>query len=132
MLKVFRNVVRAGLLVAGILCCQGDLAIAQSGAPSAGSIFGGPSDIAKRHLTTTGKPCLTFTAEARPQLVNRDIFDHWIAAVNGCPLRIKVNVCYYRSLHCVLMDLPPYDRKETVLGFFPKQKDFRYEYKEQF
>jgi hypothetical protein len=120
-------ILAATLLVATPLFGFGYLACAQGGLP-----FASPNDVNRRHLGPTGKPCLVLDGAGRPQLVNRQIFDHVVAAANSCPQRITVNVCYYGSRNCVTIDVPPYERKEAVLGVFPYQKDFRYGYTERF
>jgi hypothetical protein len=86
----------------------------------------------KRHNGPTGKPCLGLSGSAKPQIVNRDLLDHIISIANSCAQRITLHVCYYRSEHCITVDVPPYERKEAVLGVFPKLGDFQAEYKEQF
>jgi hypothetical protein len=86
----------------------------------------------KMHLGPTGKPCLTVLGFARPQLINPDIFDHMISASNDCSQLIKVHVCYYESQQCVPIDVPPYGRKETVLGIMPAMNQFQFEYREEF
>jgi hypothetical protein len=88
--------------------------------------------INKHHTGPTGKPCLDLFGQGKPQLVNHDIFDHVVSASNSCGQHIKVQVCYYKSEHCIMMDVPAYQRKDAVLGVFPKQVDFQFEYKEQF
>jgi hypothetical protein len=119
------------LLGAAFLSCLGNQADAQTIAPSSG-MKATPNDTNKRHNGPTGKPCLSVSGSAKPQVINKELFDHWISAVNACGQRIKVDVCYYKTQNCILMDVPPYGRKDDVLGVFPKQLDFRYEYKEKF
>jgi|ERR1700678_4389670 hypothetical protein len=110
----------------------GDPACAQIAAPTSGTLSATPNDTNKRHNGPTGKPCLSLSGSAKPQVVNKEIFDHWVSAANSCGQHIKVNVCYYKSQNCIMMDVPPYERKDVVLGVFPKLQDFRFEFKEQF
>ena len=87
---------------------------------------------AKLHRNPTGQPCLTVNGFSRAQAINPKIFTHTIFASNGCSQPIKMQVCYYKSQHCVPVDVPGYGRKEAVLGVLPAMKDFRFEYHEQF
>jgi hypothetical protein len=87
---------------------------------------------AKVHRDPYGKPCLEVSGLSRPQVVNTRMFDQTIVAENHCSALIKVKVCYYGSQTCLTAEVPPYGRKETLLGFFPEMKEFRYQYTEQF
>jgi hypothetical protein len=87
---------------------------------------------AKVHRDPYGKPCLGVFGMSRPQVVNKKMFDQTITADNHCSTLIKLKVCYYGSLTCLPVEVPPYGRKETLLGFFPAMKEFRYQYTEQF
>ena len=78
-----------------------------------------------------GRPCLQITAEARSQLTMSNTFDHIVIVNNRCLQRIKVKLCYYKSERCFLVEMAANQRKETVLGTFPAQRYFRYEYQEQ-
>jgi hypothetical protein len=78
-----------------------------------------------------GRPCLQITGETRAQLASPNIFDHMVIVNNRCLQRIKVKLCYYKSERCFLVEMGPNQRKETVLGTFPSQRYFRYEYQEQ-
>jgi hypothetical protein len=97
-----------------------------------GGIFADPDALSKRHKGPTGKPCMTLEGSARPEKINSNIIEHWVSAANSCGQLIKLKICYYRTEHCVMVEVPPWDRKDTVLGIFPALKDFRYEYTEQF
>ena len=55
-----------------------------------------------------------------------------ILANNDCSQVIKLKVCYYQSQRCVPFAVPPYGRKEVVLGIMPAMKEFQFEYREQF
>jgi hypothetical protein len=87
---------------------------------------------AKIHRDPYGKPCVGVFGLSRPQVVNTKMFDQTVIADNHCSRLIKLKVCYYGSLTCLPVDVPPYGRKETLLGFFPTMKEFRYQYTEQF
>jgi hypothetical protein len=78
-----------------------------------------------------GRPCLEISAEARSQLTTPNIFDHIVIVNNRCLQRIKVKLCYYKSERCFLVEMGPNQRKETILGTYPSQRYFRYEYQEQ-
>jgi hypothetical protein len=85
-----------------------------------------------RHRDFTGKPCVTIGAFARPHRINPQLYDHVITAINGCPQRIIMRVCYYQSQDCIQMEVPGSQRKEAILGTLPAAKDFRYEFQEKF
>jgi hypothetical protein len=97
------------------------------------SLFSGSQDSTARvHPGPYGKPCVSVSGYVRPQLINDNIFDHIITANNDCSQPIKIHVCYYQSQYCTLIEVPPYGRKEALLGIMPAMKEFRFEYKEQF
>ena len=83
-------------------------------------------------MAPTGKPCLVLHGYAKPQTINPNIFEHRIAASNGCGQNIKVKVCYHGSDDCITIDVPPWDRKDSVLGIYPALRDFKFDAKEQF
>jgi hypothetical protein len=100
--------------------------------PPGSSLFPSQGDLCKQHNGPTGKPCLKIEASVKPQTINRNIMEHWVAVTNACGQRIKVKVCYHNSEHCVMVDAPPWGRQDTVLGIFPALKEFSYDYTEQF
>jgi hypothetical protein len=55
-----------------------------------------------------------------------------ISVMNGCPQRIAIRVCYYRTQECIPMETPGNERKEAVLGTMPGAKEFRFEFREKF
>ena len=83
------------------------------------------------HRDSLGRPCLDISAESRAQPATPNIFDHIVVANNRCLQRIKVKFCYYKSDRCYTAELAANQRKETILGTFPSQRYFRYEYQEQ-
>lgn len=85
-----------------------------------------------RHRDFTGKPCLGVGGFARPHIVNPNVYDHVITAINSCPQRIVLQVCYYQSQDCIPMEVPGSGRKEAILGTLPAAKDFRFEFREKF
>jgi hypothetical protein len=85
-----------------------------------------------RHRDFTGKPCLVIGGYARPHTVDRNLYDHVISVRNNCPQRIALQVCYYRTQDCVSIEVSGADRKETILGTLPSQKDFPFEFREKF
>ena len=86
----------------------------------------------KVHLNAMGKPCVIVYGYPRAHAMNANIFDHVIFASNSCGQLIKMQVCYLKTQHCVLMEISGYQHKEALLGMFPGMKDFRFEYREQF
>jgi len=95
-------------------------------------LLGEEDSAAKRHYGPTGQACLSVTGSAIPQTINPHIFEHVILAKNVCGQLIKLEVCYYKSDRCIPMAVPPYSRKELVLGIMPAMKEFRFEYRELF
>jgi hypothetical protein len=84
-----------------------------------------------QHLSSTGKPCLALEPYATAHLTNKKIYEHWITASNSCGHNIKVQVCYHESDDCILMEVPPYETKNAVLGIQPSMKEFQYDAKEK-
>jgi hypothetical protein len=118
---------RTWLLGLVVLALMGSLALGQNLSQPLSP--GGPT---QRHKGPTGQPCLAFTSSAKSQAVNKNIYEHWISATNSCGQNIKVQVCYYNTDDCIMMNIPPWERKDAVLGIYPNLRDFRYETKEQF
>jgi hypothetical protein len=79
-----------------------------------------------------GKPCLAVVGYAKPQVINKSIYEHWIMARNSCGQNIKLRVCYHGTDNCFVMTVPPWDSKNSVLGIYPMTRDFQYDAKEQF
>lgn len=86
----------------------------------------------RRHKDLTGGPCLNVSGYARPFTTNPHLYDHMITAVNKCPQRIAIHVCYYQSQNCIAMEIPGDTRKDAVLGTMPADKSFRFEFREKF
>jgi hypothetical protein len=84
-----------------------------------------------RHLTLAGKPCVALKRYATPELINKNIYEHWINASNSCGQNIKVQVCYHQTRDCIVMNVPPYGNKNAVLGIQPSMKEFHYDAKEK-
>ena len=103
------------------------------GANSPPPTFGasGGNDVL-RHRGPTGSPCLAVGAFARPYSTNTNLYDHVITAVNSCAQTISIRVCYYNTQDCIAMEIPGDGRKEAVLGTMPAEKDFRFEFRENF
>lgn len=89
-------------------------------------------NLSKHHMSPLGKTCLTIVGYAKPEVVNKNIYQHWIRAANDCGVSIKVQACYYMTEDCILMSVPPWEKKDSILGIFPTLKQFRFEVKEQF
>jgi hypothetical protein len=86
----------------------------------------------RQHLGPTGRPCIAVTGVAQPEVANTNVFQHIISANNACSQVINLQVCYYRTEHCVPLRVPSYARDNVVLGVMPAMKEFRFEYREQF
>jgi hypothetical protein len=114
---------------------QGGMELGGAGgfkAPTPLSIPSGENAGIERHLGPTGQACLAVRGEARAETINPKLFEHVIVATNDCSQRIKADVCYYLSDHCVSLDVPSYGRDEKILGIMPSMTGFRFEYREQF
>ena len=85
-----------------------------------------------RHRDFTGRPCLDVGGYAEPHRIDPNLYDHIITAVNHCPQRIAIQVCYYESQECIPIDVPGDEQKQAVLGTMPAEKDFRFEFREKF
>ena len=85
-----------------------------------------------RHRGPSGSPCLAVGGQARPHVVNPNVYDHVITVRNSCAQRITMQVCYYKSRDCVPPEIPGGERKEAILGTLPSVKDFRFEFREKF
>jgi hypothetical protein len=75
-----------------------------------------------RHFSSTGKPCSALDSRATAQR---------ITATNSCGQNIKVQVCYHKTDDCIVMNVPPWESKNSVLGINPNVRDFRYDAKEK-
>jgi hypothetical protein len=122
---------RIGFFLSFVLTLLGANALAQDMEPPKG-ISPVQDDIAKRHMSPLGRPCLAIQGYAKPELVNKNIYQHWIKAANSCGQAIRIKVCYYKTEDCILMSAPPYEKKDAMLGIFPALKRFQFEAKEQF
>lgn len=85
-----------------------------------------------RHRDFAGRPCLAVGGFAEAHAIDPNLYDDVISVTNNCPERIAVQVCYYQSVDCILMDIPGQERKEAILGMLPSTKDFRFEFREKF
>jgi hypothetical protein len=85
-----------------------------------------------RHRDPMGRPCLAVGGFARPQIINPNLYEHVIVAVNSCAKRIDMQVCYYQSQDCIPVNVQGGERKEAILGLVPAEKNFRFEFREKF
>jgi hypothetical protein len=115
-----------------LIAVLGKAAFGQGLGSAPSSIFSTPDDLKKRHMAPTGKPCLAFEASAKAQIINKDIYEHWISAKNSCGQHIKVQVCYHQTRDCITMDIPPWGQQDSVLGIYPALKEFQFDAREQF
>jgi hypothetical protein len=123
---------RVRLIAICFLTVMGGQALGQ-GAPAAGGGFSPvQNNLAQRHWGPTGSPCLAIQGYAKAEVVNKDIYQHWVRVTNSCGQAIKLRVCYNKSDHCIDMDVPAWEKKESVLGIFPALNRFQFEAKEQF
>jgi hypothetical protein len=127
-LAIFRGV----FLGSSVLALLSGSAPGQNLAPSTGSIFPSADALNRRHMTPAGKNCLTISGSAKSQAINAHIYEHWVGVSNICGQNIKLQVCYHNSQDCIAMSVPPWGRKDAVLGIYPALQDFRFDSREQF
>jgi len=90
-----------------------------------------PNQVAKVHTGSNGKPCIALGSHSKSEIVNKNLFEHWITATNSCGQHIKLQVCYRKTNDCIVMTVPPYESKNSVLGIQPNMKEFQYDAKEK-
>jgi len=125
-------VVRVGLIMIVLLTALGGNALAQIAPGMIGPFPPMQDDLAHHHRGPTGSACVAIRGYAKPETINKDIYQHLIKATNSCGQAIKFQVCYYKTEHCIDMNVPAWEQKESVLGIFPASKRFQFEVKEQF
>ena len=81
--------------------------------------------------SSTSKPCIALESFVTIQPINKNIYEHWITASNSCGQNIRIQVCYHKTDDCIVMNVPPYDNKNAVLGIQPSVKEFEYDAKEK-
>ena len=86
-----------GLVAVAFLC---RIAFGQDLSQPSGKISVALNDLNRLHLSPTGKPCLRITTDAKAQLINPKIFEHWVVATNACAQRIKLKACYSGTQDC--------------------------------
>ena len=96
-------------------------------APSEGSAAPNPVI----HTRLNGKPCIDLKSRINSEIVNKNLFEHWISATNSCGQHIKLQVCYHQTNDCIVMTVPPYESKNSVLGIQPNMRQFQYDAKEK-
>lgn len=84
-----------------------------------------------QRLDSSGRPCLTVGAYARAYASNPNLYDHVMHFENRCAKLISASVCYFNSTSCITVDVPGYQRKESILGIQPSMRDFRFEVREK-
>ena len=84
------------------------------------------------HRDSLNRPCLDIEAASRRHVINPDVFDHVVSVYNNCLMPIKLRVCYYKSEHCIDMQVPSKQRKDGILGVYHNMRYFRYSFREQF
>jgi hypothetical protein len=125
------QVLRPQLLLLIVLALFAETAFAQGINPPSG-IAPVQDDLSKHHTDPTGRPCLAIQGYAKPEFVNKNIYQHWIRMANSCGQNIRVRVCYYNTEDCILGNVPAWEKKEYILGIFPALKQFKFQFKEQF
>jgi hypothetical protein len=85
----------------------------------------------KKHTRLNGKPCIDLGSQAKPELVDKNLFEHWVIATNSCGQHIELQICYSQTSDCIVMKVPPWESKSAVLGIYPL-KEFRFDAKEKF
>jgi putative aminopeptidase FrvX len=119
------------ILLLILFSVSGGSTIAESLFQTSGGDAATPSQDTKQHTRLNGKPCIDLGSYAKSEIVDKNLFEHWITATNNCGQHIELQVCYYQSSDCIVMKVPPWESKSAVLGIYP-QKEFRFNAKEKF
>jgi hypothetical protein len=114
-----------------LLSLSGGPTIAESPFQASGEDSAAPSQVIKQHTRPNGKPCIHLESYAKSEIINQNLFEHWIAATNSCGEHIELRVCYRSSSDCIVMNVPPWESKSSVLGIYPV-RDFQYDVTEKF
>jgi hypothetical protein len=101
------------VLIASSLSLLGGYALAESLFQTPGN---DSNNVMNRHTRANGKPCIDVKSFTKAEIVNNNVFEHWIAATNSCGQHIALQVCYRQSSSCILMKVPPWETKNSVLG----------------
>jgi hypothetical protein len=109
---------RTWLAASIFLTLFADRTLAQSPSPLE-SIAAKPDELARHHVGLHGNPCIALDSYVKAQVINKNIYEHWIAATNSCQETIKLQICYHNSSNCIVMALPPWQSKNSVLGIYP-------------
>jgi hypothetical protein len=125
-------VLRVRVIVFVFLAVFGGHALVRSAAAANIGFPPVQDDLTRRHRGPTGSPCLAIEGYAKAERANKNINQHWIRATNSCGQSIKVHICYYQTEHCIDMDVPALQTKESVLGIFPALNRFQFDAKEKF
>jgi hypothetical protein len=128
---MLRSSLVRSILLSILLGLSGRPTIAESLFQASGEDSAAPSQVIRQHTRPNGKPCIDLESYAKPEIVNKNLFEHWISATNSCGERIELRVCYHGSSDCIVMKLPPWESKSSVLGIYPVE-DFQYDAAEKF
>jgi hypothetical protein len=128
---MLRSSLVRSILLSILLSLIGGPTIAENLFQASGEDSAAPNQGIKRHTGPNGKPCINLGSYAKSEIVNKNVFEHWITATNSCGQHIELRVCYLKSGDCIVMKVPPRESKSSVLGIYPV-KDFRYDAKEKF
>jgi hypothetical protein len=129
--KMLRSSLVRSILLSVLLSLSGGPTIAESLFQASSEDSAESSQIIKQHTRPNGKPCIDLQSYAKPEIINENLFEHWIIAINSCGEHIELRVCYRGSIDCIVMNLPPWESKSSVLGIYPL-KDFQYDAVEKF
>jgi hypothetical protein len=135
-LQMLRGPLIGCVLLSSFVALFGQPSIAESlfqtpGADRADLNNADPNNAVNRHTRANGKPCIDVKSYTNPEIVNKNLFEHWIAATNSCGQHIALQVCYHQSSSCILMKVPPWESKNSVLGISP-MNSFQFDAKEKF
>jgi hypothetical protein len=93
--------------------------------------LGRSNDPNLRRYSSTGKPCIAVESFVTYQLINKNIYEHWIKASNSCGQHIRLQLCYHKTDDCIVMNVPPWESKNAVLGIQPGMKQFQFDAREK-
>jgi hypothetical protein len=128
---------RISLIVLIVLLASMEAAGAQGLAPAAPfqsrlTLQGpGQNSAVFTHRDSLGRPCLDIEAASRAHVINPNVYDHVVSVYNKCLSRIRLQVCYFGTGHCIDVDVSGLQRKDAVLGVYPSLQYFRFSYREK-
>jgi|SRR6516165_4527954 hypothetical protein len=103
---MLRNTLARSILLSILLSLIVGPTIAERLFQESGEDSAAPNQVAKVHTGSNGKPCIALGSHSKSEIVNKNLFEHWITATNSCGQHIELQVCYHESSDCIVMKVP--------------------------